>query len=136
MTSIQYPDHFTIVSDDLPATEAFYAGVLGFTVGPRPDFPVPGLWLYAKDTPILHVIGVDIMPEPRRGVLDHMAFRGKDINALLKRLDVARIKSAIVRTPLPWRQWQVFFRDPNGVDVEIDFEGDEALDAAFQPRVR
>ena len=30
----------------MEATRVFYEGALGVTVGPRPDFPFPGLWLY------------------------------------------------------------------------------------------
>ena len=86
MTTILRPDHFTILTDDLSVTEDFYTKLLGFTVGPRPDFKFPGLWLYANDAAILHVMQVDQLPNPRKGVLDHMAFRGKDVNTLLDRL--------------------------------------------------
>lgn len=133
MTTILRPDHFTIVTDDLTITEAFYTTLLGFTVGPRPDFKFPGLWLYANDAAILHVMQVDQMPNPRKGVLDHMAFRGKDINALLDRLKTAGLAFRISRTPAPWVQWQVFFEDPNGAIVEIDFDGHETLSPEHQP---
>ena len=133
MTTILRPDHFTILTDDLSATEAFYTNLLGFTVGPRPDFNFPGLWLYINDTAILHVAYKDQMPNPRRGVLDHMAFRGEDINALLTTLKAAGVTYRTVRTPDPWDQWQVFFEDPNQATVEIDFDGQEELDAEHQP---
>ena len=67
------------------------------------------------------------MPTPRRGVLDHMAFRGEGINALLQKLKSAKLDYSIVRTPAPWDQWQVFFQDPNGADVEVDFDSKEVL---------
>lgn len=121
------PDHFTIVTDDLSATEAFYTGLLGFTVGARPDFKFPGLWLYANGAAILHVMYAEEMPNPRKGVLDHMAFRGEDVNALLGRLKAAGIPYRLKPTPAPWVQWQVFFEDPNGAVVEVDFDGQEAL---------
>ena len=133
MTTILRPDHFTIVTDDLTITESFYTTLLGFTVGPRPDFKFPGLWLYANDAAILHVMQVDQMPNPRKGVLDHMAFRGKDINALLDRLKTAGLAFRISRTPAPWEQWQVFFEDPNGAIVEVDFDGRETLAPEHQP---
>jgi len=125
------PDHFTVLTDDLSATEAFYTSLLGFTVGPRPDFKFSGLWLYANDKAILHVMQVDEMPEPRKGVLDHMAFRGEGVNELLSKLESAGLEYRIKRTPEPWDQWQVFFEDPNGAKVEVDFDGQEVIDPSL-----
>ena len=50
-------NHFTVLTDDVSTTVAFYRDLLGLTEGPRPPFDFPGAWLYAADTPILHVIG-------------------------------------------------------------------------------
>ena len=69
MTTILRPDHFTIVTDDLDATEAFYTELLGLTVGSRPDFKFPGLWFYANEAAILHVVKVEDMPTSRKGCL-------------------------------------------------------------------
>ena len=132
MTTILSPDHFTVLTDDLLVTEDFYTKLLGFTVGPRPDFNFPGLWLYANDVAILHIKQVDQMPSPRNGVLDHMAFRGKDVNNLLRKLKTAGSNYRITRAPAPWDQWQVFFEDPNGVVVEVDFNGQEILEPEHQ----
>lgn len=71
---IQRMDHFTIVTDRLEQTLTFYV-MLGLNSGVRSDFGVPGAWLYAADRPILHVIEVTDMPEPRRGALNHLAYR-------------------------------------------------------------
>lgn len=134
MTTILRPDHFTILTDDLSVTEAFYSKFLGLTAGPRPDFKFPGLWLYAKDAAILHVMQVEQMPNPRKGVLDHMAFRGQGVNALLEKLKAAGLNFRVKRTPDPWDQWQVFFEDPNGAVVEVDFDGQEILEPEHQPK--
>ena len=75
---IQRMDHFTIVTDRLDETLAFYA-MLGLHAGARPNFGVPGAWLYAAEKPILHVIEVGTMPQPRRGALDHMAYHAKGL---------------------------------------------------------
>lgn len=132
MTLTLRPDHFTVLTDDLDATESFYTKLLGLSVGARPDFKFPGLWLYVNDAAILHVMKVDKLPAPRNGVLDHMAFRGRDINALLHKLSAAGVDYKLKRTPDPWVQWQVFFDDPNGAVVEVDFDGREALDPQFK----
>ena len=39
-------DHCSIRTALLEETRKFYVDVLGLTVGPRPDFPFPGVWLY------------------------------------------------------------------------------------------
>lgn len=121
---IQRMDHFTIVTDRLDETLAFYA-MLGLQPGARPNFGVPGAWLYAAEQPILHVIEVTNMPEPRRGALDHMAYRAQGLLATTRLLEERAIAHRIIRTPAPFRRWQLFFVDPNGVDVELDFDPEE-----------
>ena len=132
MTTILRPDHFTVLTDDLTATERFYTNILDFTVGPRPDFKFEGIWFYANDAAMLHVMKIDQLPTPRNGVLDHMAFCGEDINGLLKKLETAGVSYEIKRMPDPWVRWQVFFKDPNGAVVEVDFDGREILDPAVE----
>jgi catechol 2,3-dioxygenase-like lactoylglutathione lyase family enzyme len=130
---IQRMDHFTIVTDRLAETLAFYA-MLGLHPGARPAFSVPGAWLYALDQPILHVIEVTSMPEPRRGALDHMAYRAQGLLATTQLLDDRAIRHRIIRTPAPFRMWQLFFVDPNGVDVEMDFEPQEPAPEDWRTR--
>lgn len=126
MTFIRRMDHFTVVTDKLDATRAFYE-MLGLKVGPRPDFPVPGLWLYTAGRAVLHLVAVGEMPQLRRGALDHMAFYGEDIAATLALLQAKRIRYRLIRAPRPFSTWQVFFEDPNGVEVEIDFDPQESV---------
>lgn len=130
MSFIRRMDHFTIVTDDLDGTVAFYR-MLGLAAGPRPDFPVAGCWLYAGDRPILHVVAVErgAMPAPRRGVLDHMAFFGEDLVGMVAQLQARGLPYRLVRAPRPYRTWQIFLCDPNGVEVEIDFDPAEPAPA-------
>jgi catechol 2,3-dioxygenase-like lactoylglutathione lyase family enzyme len=129
-------DHFTIVTDQLEATRRFYVDLLELWEGPRPPFPVPGCWFYAGRHPVLHVIGVQRMPEPRRGALDHMAFRAAGLARALDRLDAAGVAYRILRAPGETRTWQVFFGDPNGVEVELDFDPAESPPADWKSRSR
>src|SRR6185295_14397953 len=76
-------NHFTILTDDVPATVDFYRDLLGLSAGPRPPFEFPGAWLYAGDSPILHVIGGRPADELRAGVIDHMAFSARDLSDTL-----------------------------------------------------
>lgn len=122
-------DHFTVLTDDLAATEEFYTVLLGFKPGPRPALSMPGIWLYAGNAPILHVVGVETLAKARRGVLDHMAFRsaapanGVVMKGLIKALDAREIAYRLIQTPEPWQQWQLFFNGPSGEKIEVDFDG-------------
>jgi catechol 2,3-dioxygenase-like lactoylglutathione lyase family enzyme len=118
-------NHFTILTADVPATVAFYADVLGLTLGPRPPFEFPGAWLYAGGQPILHVIGGRPPAELRAGVIDHMAFTANGLAATLARLQTLGIVHDCRRLPGAGT-WQVFFHDPNGARVELDFAAEEA----------
>ncbi|MEY3419689.1 MAG: hypothetical protein RJA46_1462, partial [Pseudomonadota bacterium] len=57
-------NHFSIRSLEIEKTTQFYSEVLGLTVGPRPEFPFPGVWLYNGDendwaNAVLHLIAID-----------------------------------------------------------------------------
>jgi catechol 2,3-dioxygenase-like lactoylglutathione lyase family enzyme len=125
MSVIQRMDHFTIVTDKPQETRDFYAQ-LGLHPGDRPNFAVGGFWLYASEgKPILHVIEVKNMPQTRRGALDHMAFRGTDMAKTLAWVKENKLEHRLMRAPEPFLTWQLFFFDPNGVEVEIDFDPTE-----------
>lgn len=122
---IQRPEHFTIVTDQLEATRAFYVDLLGMRTGPRPPFPVPGLWLYVQDRPVLHVVEVNQMPMPRRGALDHMAYWAEGLTDTIASLRSHSVNLRLIRSPGAIRTWQLFFNDPNGIEVELDFSETE-----------
>ena len=125
-------DHFNILTDDLPATLAFYAEHLNLKPGARPPFSFPGAWLYAdggkgKD-PILHVVAGRPKAQLVRGVIDHMAFYGSDLAGTVKKLKAKGVAYELRRLP-EYGTWQLFFFDPNGAKVEIDFDKSEAAPA-------
>ncbi len=128
-------DHFTIVTDQLAATRTFYVELLGMHEGARPPFLVPGYWFYVENHPVLHVIGVDHMPEPRRGVLDHMAFWSEGLATAWARLEAAGVDFRVIRAPGEVRTWQLFFFDPNGVEVELDFAPGEVPPEDWKARL-
>ena len=118
-------NHFTILTDDVAATVDFYRDLLGLVDGPRPPFDFPGAWLYAGERPILHVVGGRNADELRPGVIDHMAFSAEDLSETLALLASRNIAHTCRRLP-GGGTWQVFFHDPNGARVELDFPADEA----------
>jgi catechol 2,3-dioxygenase-like lactoylglutathione lyase family enzyme len=125
--AIQGMDHFTVMTTDTAATVAFYRDVLGLEPGPRPDFGIPGAWLYTDGRAVLHVIEKSEIPKAA-GVLDHMAFRGGDLPLYLKRLKARALPYNLRRLPEDGHAggtWQLFFSDPSGARVEIDFDKSE-----------
>jgi catechol 2,3-dioxygenase-like lactoylglutathione lyase family enzyme len=121
-------DHFNIITDDLPATLAFYEEHLNLKPGARPPFNFAGAWLYAdggrgKD-PILHVVAGKDRKLLVKGVIDHMAFYGTGLAESVARLKAKGIDYELRRLP-EYGTWQLFFHDPNNAKVEIDFDAKE-----------
>lgn len=138
-------NHYSIRTTDLDACKHFYAEVLGLRVGPRPEFPFPGLWLYSGDTAlwanaVVHIIGIDpndpaglkaylgdrdLGSLQGTGAIDHVAFFATGLAAMrdkLKRLGVAARERTVPTLGLH----QVFVDDPNGVVVELNYPAAEA----------
>jgi catechol 2,3-dioxygenase-like lactoylglutathione lyase family enzyme len=118
-------NHFTVLTTDLDATNAFYVDLLGLSVGFRPDLGFDGAWLYAGGQAILHVVAGRGVPANPRGVIDHMAFSAHDLRAVTARLTERGIKYDLRRLPTTGA-WQLFCIDPNGARVELDFEASES----------
>ena len=133
MAIIEAMNHFTVLTDDIPATEDFYVELMGLTVGPRPAFKFPGLWLYADGRPILHVISGRALPADPAGVLDHMAFSASDLPGTAEKLKKRGIEYDLRRLPMPGNeQWQLFCKDPSGAVVELDFVPTEKAPADYK----
>jgi catechol 2,3-dioxygenase-like lactoylglutathione lyase family enzyme len=130
--SVTAVNHFTILTDDLPATLAFYEEHLNLKPGKRPPFTFPGAWLYAEagkgPDPILHIIAGIQKERLVKGVLDHMAFSGKGLAAAVEKLKKRNVSYELRRLP-EYGTWQLFFFDPNNAKVEIDFDKSEAAPA-------
>lgn len=120
-------DHCTVVTGDVAGTVAFYGDILGLVAGPRPPFDFPGAWLYAGDRAVLHVVGGRGAPLPDRGAIDHVAFAAIGLAEVLARLKTAGAAYRLQRLPGDG-PWQLFFRDPNGARIELDFLASEAVE--------
>lgn len=125
-------DHFNILTDDLPATLAFYEEFLDLRPGARPPFSFPGAWLYADGgrgrDPILHVVAGKDKRLLVKGVIDHMAFYGSGLGETVSKLKARGIAYELRRLP-EYGTWQLFFHDPNNAKVEIDFDRTEPAPA-------
>lgn len=121
-------NHFTITAEDERKTLDFYVGLLGLTVGHRPDLGFPGAWLYAGgQQAVLHMYFGRPMPASRTGVIDHLAFTATDLKAVKARFDAAGVKYDL-RRQAGAGVWQLFSHDPNGAKVELDFDPSESID--------
>ena len=122
--SVTGMNHFNILTDDVERTVAFYRDVVGLENGPRPDLGFPGAWMYASGRPILHISGGRKKDDLRPGVIDRMAFSASGLGDVIARLDRMGIHYAH-RRQAGAGTWQVFFFDPNGARVELDFDPSE-----------
>lgn len=105
--------HVSLNVTDVEAAEAFYVGVLGLAVLPRPDFPFPGRWLDAGAGRQVHLIQTDRVPSD---VGQHFAFRTSDLDALCAHLADHEVK---VSGPKPVGAGrQAFFHDVDGNRLE------------------
>lgn len=115
--------HVTVRSADFERTERFYCGLLGMRVGPRPAIPVPGRWFYVGDEAVLHVLPPSRDAAPAgRSAIDHFALQADDLPAFERRLRAAG-QPFEGRRLADTQTWQVFLTDPDGVCVELSFEG-------------
>lgn len=137
-------NHVSVRTLDLEACKRFYVDVLGLADGPRPEFPFPGVWLYAGDTgvyanAVVHIIGIDrAAPGGLQGYLgdradaslqgsgaiDHVAFFVTGLSAMLSRLKQLGMPCR-ERTVPSLGLYQVFVDDPNGIVVELNFPAAE-----------
>ncbi|MDT3275368.1 VOC family protein [Shewanella sp. SP2S2-4] len=123
-------DHFTIRTPKLVETLLFYQDILGLKLGWRPQFGFPGHWLYASNKPILHLVEAGdqaleaYLGESRNiygsGRVDHLSFRGKDLQQMQQHLCQQRMifQERIVPEV---GEHQLFLEDPNGIKVEMIF---------------
>ncbi len=133
-------NHISIRTLHLEATRRFYVEALGLQVGPRPDFPFPGHWLYqgplqAYANAAVHLIGIDANDPAGlaqylgergastlhgTGAVDHVAFFATDLPGVLARLQRCGIEPRQREVPGIGLH-QLFVDDPNGVVVELNF---------------
>ncbi len=137
-------NHFSIRTTDISASRAFYEEVLGLTVGPRPDFPFPGLWMYNGDhaqvaNAMVHIIGIDknnpdglkqylgeMNEEKLRGsgAVDHIAVMTTGLATMLAHLKKLGVPCR-ERTVPSIHLHQVFLDDPSGIVIELNYPADE-----------
>lgn len=108
-----------LTPDAVEKTAAFYTDVLGFTRGYRPPFKFPGVWLYAGDSPLVHLIGTADRDKPAdTGRLDHIAIEAKGIAEMRAHLGARGVVFEERHVPAT-NLHQIFVHDPNGIQIEL-----------------
>ena len=122
-------EHFTIRCEDPEHTRDFYCDVVGLKMGDRPDLGVKGYWLYAGDTPSVHLLDKKEMAEltgepprtdPETAALDHVAFVCRDLKGAKQRLKDHGIDYK--ESVFPGLMVQLFVTDPDNILVELNFK--------------
>ncbi len=125
--------HITLLSDDIDATRDFYCETLGLREGERPPLPFPGHWLYGDDGPLIHIADRAVYLAHARAIglpdlpvggppIDHVAFAASDYDEASARLERGGV-SAVRNTVPGVGLRQLFFRDPDGVRIEVGVMG-------------
>ncbi len=136
---LSHIEHFLLQTADMAQTRDWYVRVLGFRVGPNPDFKFPVCWLYLDDKDVIHITegGAGVSENRKRyvgqeseatrgsGVIDHIAFRCTGLAQMLEHLTALGVKFSR-RQVNDQGLYQLFLLDPNGVKVELNFANAEA----------
>jgi catechol 2,3-dioxygenase-like lactoylglutathione lyase family enzyme len=135
---LSYIEHFLLQTEDIEATKDWYVKVLGFRVGPAPDFKFPVYWLYLGDRDVLHITsgGKNVSDNRKKyvgqesdvvtgtGVIDHLGFRTTGLEEMISHLKSLNIDFK-ERQVDDQGLYQLFLFDPNGVKIELNFHNSE-----------
>ena len=137
---LSHLEHFLVQTEDIERTRDWYCDALGMVAGPTPDFKFPVVWLYIGGRDVVHVTegGKDVSANRMAylgqqsdathgtGVVDHIAFRATGLRktmAHLSEIGVAFNQRQVADQGL----YQLFLFDPNGIKIELNFDGGEAV---------
>jgi catechol 2,3-dioxygenase-like lactoylglutathione lyase family enzyme len=137
---LSHIEHILVAADDIDATRDWYARVLGMTSGPHPDFGFPVHWMYLGGVDVVHIgpsakmagaIQKQYLGRTSQGTgqgtgaLDHIAFRATGLKDMLHHLRAERV-AFTQRRANGQALFQLFFHDPNGIKIELNYEASEA----------
>ena len=137
---LSHIEHFLVAADDIDATRDWYARVLGMTSGPHPEFGFPVHWMYLGGVDVVHIgpsakMAGEIQKKylgrtsqgsaQGTGAIDHIAFRATGLRQMLEHLRSQRVAFS-QRRANGQALFQLFFHDPNGIKIELNFDAAEA----------
>jgi hypothetical protein len=80
--------------------------------------------LYSAGHAVLHhndISATDRQQRPDSGVINHIAFSSRGFEAMKQHLAGKGVPYRVNQVPNTTR-WQIFVRDPNNVEIELNFE--------------
>jgi catechol 2,3-dioxygenase-like lactoylglutathione lyase family enzyme len=137
---LSHIEHLLIAADDIDATRDWYARVLGMSSGPHPDFGFPVHWMYLGGVDVVHIGPSAKMANAIQkqylgrtsqgagqgtGAIDHIAFRATGLRQMLEHLRKEQI-AFTQRRANGQALFQLFFYDPNGIKIELNYDAGEA----------
>jgi lactoylglutathione lyase len=117
-------DHVGIQAADLDQSVAFYTRVLGLHEVPAPFPRDAGRWIALGGGRMLHIVAHGTPGAPHNR-WDHFALACANLDAMAARLDTLHVAWADMEgrhaiQTRPDRVRQIFVRDPDGYDIEIN----------------
>jgi catechol 2,3-dioxygenase-like lactoylglutathione lyase family enzyme len=137
---LSHIEHFLVAADDIDASRDWYARVLGMKSGPHPDFGFPVHWMYIGEVDVVHIgpsakMAGEIQKkylgrtsqkaEQGTGAIDHIAFRATGLRGMLEHLKKEKV-ACTQRRANGQALFQLFFFDPNGIKIELNYDAAEA----------
>lgn len=115
-----------ITAAQLPLMKAFYQDVLGLLPGFRAKSKRDGAWLYAGDTPVIHLsVTEDEINQAAKTHFNHVAFACSRLAQFKRDLDIQGFDYMLeVRDLENKPMTQIFFHDPVGIKIELNFAGE------------
>src|SRR5687768_1869363 len=136
---LSHIEHFLVAADDIDATRDWYARVLGMRSGPHPEFSFPVHWMYLGDVDVVHIgpSAKNASENQKKylgrtsqgggsgtGAVDHIAFRATGLRQMIQHLKDQKIEFQ-QRRANGQALYQLFFLDPNGIKIELNFDAAE-----------
>ncbi len=123
-------DHYNLRASrqTLDVLRDFYVTVVGLQPGYRPPFKSFGYWLYAGSQAVLHLSEARPGEDRTTGAIntfDHVAFSCTTVREFEIRLRALDINYTLAEVPLTGAR-QIFFSDPAGNGVELNFSESES----------
>ena len=137
---LSHIEHILVAADDIDATRDWYARVLGMTSGPHPDFGFPVHWMYLNGVDVVHIgpsakmagaIQKEYLGRTSQGTaqgtgaIDHIAFRATGLRDTMVHLRKEGVDFR-QRRANGQALFQLFFFDPNGIKIELNYAAAEA----------
>jgi|JI7StandDraft_1071085.scaffolds.fasta_scaffold269424_2 catechol 2,3-dioxygenase-like lactoylglutathione lyase family enzyme len=118
-----YIHHFSVVAPAaiIEETMRFYRDALGIVPGFRPEFNLPGYWLYSGSNPLIHLTAKEDRDQNGSRFFHHFALRCTNYSEVIERLASMNIEYRKLNAN-DVNETQVTVIDPAGNLVELNFE--------------